>query len=163
MENNGTETEREGLKHEKSCGAICFTRADGTLRVLVICNRYGGHWAFPKGHVEQGESEADTALREVFEETGARIRLLPGFREVTTYSPAKGVVKDVVFFLAELTGGALRPQPGEVRTVRLLSPEEALSRLTYAADRALLERALEFLDGRPLESGETPDETEARS
>ena len=151
------------MKHEKSCGAICFTRADGTLRVLVICNRYGGHWAFPKGHVEHGESEADTAMREVFEETGARIRLLPGFREVTTYSPAKGILKDVVFFLAGLTGGALRPQPEEVRTVRLLSPDEALSRLTYAADRALLKKALVFLDEHPLEPDETPlgsDETE---
>ena len=78
---------------------------------------------------------------------------------MTTYSPAKGVMKDVVFFLAELTGGALRPQPEEVRTVRLLLPEEALGRLTYAADRALLERALAFLDGRPL----GPDEKEDRS
>ena len=137
------------MRHEKSCGAICFTRADGTLRVLVICNRYGGRWAFPKGHMESGESEADTAVREVFEETGARIRLLPGFREVTTYSPAKGVVKDVVFFLAELTGGALRPQPEEVRAVRLLPLEEAITRLTYAADRALLERALVFLEKTP--------------
>lgn len=136
------------MKHEKSCGAICFTRAGGALRILVICPRHGGHWAFPKGHMERGESEADTAVREVLEETGAHIRLLPGFREVSTYSPAKGVVKDVVFFLAELTGGALRPQPEEVRTVRLLAPDEALSCLAYAADQALLKNALAFLAGQ---------------
>ena len=52
------------MKHEKSCGAICYTREEGAPRVLVICHRYGGHWAFPKGHVEAGESEEETAMRE---------------------------------------------------------------------------------------------------
>ena len=60
------------MKHEKSCGAICYTREEGAPRVLVICHRYGGHWAFPKGHVEAGESEEETAMREVREETGAQ-------------------------------------------------------------------------------------------
>ena len=90
------------MKHEKSCGAICYTREEGAPRVLVICHRYGGHWAFPKGHVEAGESEEETAMREVREETGAQVRVRPGYREVTTYSPAKGVTKDVVFFVAEI-------------------------------------------------------------
>ena len=79
------------MKHEKSCGAICYTREEGAPRVLVICHRYGGHWAFPKGHVEAGESEEETAMREVREETGAQVRVRPGYREVTTYSPAKSV------------------------------------------------------------------------
>lgn len=81
------------MKHEKSCGAICYTREEGAPRVLVICHRYGGHWAFPKGHVEAGESEEETAMREVREETGAQVRVRPGYREVTTYSPAKGVTR----------------------------------------------------------------------
>ena len=102
------------MKHEKSCGAICYTREEGAPRVLVICHRYGGHWAFPKGHVEAGESEEETAMREVREETGAQVRVRPGYREVTTYSPAKGVTKDVVFFVAEITGGTLRAQPADL-------------------------------------------------
>ena len=125
------------MKHEKSCGAICYTREEGAPRVLVICHRYGGHWAFPKGHVEAGESEEETAMREVREETGAQVRVRPGYREVTTYSPAKGVIKDVVFFVAEITGGTLRAQPEEVRAVCLLPLEEAQRRLTYAADKEL--------------------------
>lgn len=44
-----------------------------------------------------------------------RCACVPGYREVTTYSPAKGVTKDVVFFVAEITGGTLRAQPEEVR------------------------------------------------
>ena len=116
------------MKHEKSCGAICYTREEGAPRVLVICHRYGGHWAFPKGHVEAGESEEETAMREVREETGAQVRVRPGYREVTTY-------------VAEITGGTLRAQPEEVRAVCLLPLEEAQRRLTYAADKELLEKA----------------------
>ena len=70
-----------------------------------------------------------------------RARMRPGYREVTTYSPAKGVTKDVVFFVAEITGGTLRAQPEEVRAVCLLPLEEAQRRLTYAADKELLEKA----------------------
>lgn len=139
------------MKHEKSCGAVCCTWEGGAPRVLLICHRYGGHWAFPKGHVEDGESEEATAAREVLEETGAQIEILSGFREVTTYSPTRGVLKDVVFFAARIRGGALRPQPREVRAVCLLPPDEAARRLTYAADRELLEHVRAFFTkrGRP--------------
>ena len=134
------------MKHEKSCGAICYTAQGGAPRVLVICHRYGGHWAFPKGHVEAGETEEQTAMREVREETGAEVRIVPGYREVTTYSPAKGVMKDVVLFVAEITGGKLHAQPEEVRTVELLPLEEAQRRLTYPADKELLEKAKNRLE-----------------
>lgn len=129
------------MKYEKSCGAICYTLTGGVPRVLVICHRYGGHWAFPKGHVEEGETERQTAAREVREETGASVRLLDGYRETVTYSPARGVSKDVVFFVGEITGGRLHAQPEEVRTLELLSLDEAACRLTYQTDRSLLEKA----------------------
>lgn len=134
------------MKQEKSCGVIAYQTENGAPRVLLICHRYGGHWSFPKGHVEAGESEADTALRELREETGVEARLVPGYREVTTYSPARGVSKDVVFFVGKISGGRLRPQPEEVRTAVLLPYDEAAARLTYEADRALLEKARPYLD-----------------
>ena len=76
------------MKHEKSCGALTFRTENGARRVLVIRHRHGGHWAFPKGHVEPGETE-----RETLEETGVRVRFADGFRETTRYSPARGVEK----------------------------------------------------------------------
>ncbi|MEG2924609.1 MAG: NUDIX domain-containing protein, partial [Oscillospiraceae bacterium] len=51
------------MKKEKSCGVICFDLKEENPRVLLIRHRFGGHWAFPKGHVEKGETETDTALR----------------------------------------------------------------------------------------------------
>ena len=77
------------MKYEKSCGALTFRGADGKRSVLVIRHRHGGHWAFPKGHVEPGETELETAARETREETGVGVRFVDGFRETTRYSPAR--------------------------------------------------------------------------
>ena len=66
----------------------------------MVKHRAGGHWAFPKGHVEKGETETETAVREVLEETGVPIEIEPGYRETNSYSPYRGAVKDVVSFWA---------------------------------------------------------------
>ena len=60
-----------------SAGAIVFRRGAAEREVLMIA----GHraWSFPKGRMEPGETPEQTALREVFEETGYRIRLIEGF------------------------------------------------------------------------------------
>ena len=57
------------MKKEKSCGAIVYREKDG-VEILLIKHKNGGHWAFPKGHVENKETEEETALREIREETG---------------------------------------------------------------------------------------------
>ena len=64
------------MKHEKSCGAVVFTKIDGEIKYLLISN-IGGVYGFPKGHVECDETEAETALREVYEETHLKINLIP--------------------------------------------------------------------------------------
>ena len=66
---------------EKSCGAVVFTRTDAGIRYVII-QSLEGYYGFPKGHCEKGESEEETALREVYEETGLRVRIIPGFRYV---------------------------------------------------------------------------------
>ena len=58
------------MKSEKSCGAIVLSPDNTNRKVLLIKHENGGHWAFPKGHVEEGETEVETALREIKEETG---------------------------------------------------------------------------------------------
>ena len=59
------------MKYEKSCGAVIFRRAEG-WNVLLIRHTKGRHISFPKGHVEQGETEAQTAEREIREEEKRR-------------------------------------------------------------------------------------------
>ena len=92
------------MKFEKSCGAVCIWEEGHRRRVLMVRHIAGGRWAFPKGRVEAGESEPQTALREVLEETGVRVILLPEFRFVTNYSPVKGTMKKVVYFAARACG-----------------------------------------------------------
>ena len=60
------------MRKEKSCGALVVRRGAESPEILLIKHN-GGHWAFPKGHVEAGETEEETALREVQEETGLTV------------------------------------------------------------------------------------------
>ena len=57
------------MTHEKSCGAIVYRRYHGNIEILLIKHINSGHWSFPKGHVEEGETEVETAQREIKEET----------------------------------------------------------------------------------------------
>ena len=134
------------MKQEKSCGAVIF-REENTQRYYLILTSTQGHTTLCKGHVEGSETERETAVREILEETGLTVEFVDGFREVITYSPKPGVSKDVVFFLARLSGGALTCQPEEVAEVRFLPFDEALAALTHQSDRDVLTKARAFLGG----------------
>lgn len=135
------------MKREKSTGAVIFTE-ENTVRNYLVLHSTLGHTTLCKGHVEGSETEHETAIREIREETGLTVDFIDGFREVITYSPKPGVVKDVVFFLARLSGGELTCQPEEVADARFLPFEEALEALTHPSDRDTLQKARAFLEGR---------------
>ena len=127
------------MKKEKSCGAVVDRDGDAGMEVLLIKQKNGGHWAFPKGHVEKKETEAETALREIKEETGLKVELDTSFREIVAYSPKPGVMKDVIYFAAKAKKDHARPQPEEVLEICWKSPQEALGLVTYATDRQVLQ------------------------
>lgn len=129
-------------RFQKSCGAVIFRKTRNGPETLLVRQRKG-HWSFPKGHVEGLETEGETALREIREETGLTVRLIPGFRTEYTYEKEPGVHKNVVFFLAESGEGALCPQKEELRDAGWFRPEEALPRITYERDRKVFSEAFE--------------------
>ena len=135
------------MKQEKSCGAVLFRTRAGQREYLIL-HSVKGHWSLCKGHVEEGETEHDTAVREIREETGLSVAFVDPFRAVITYSPYEGCVKDVVFFLAEIAGGTLTCQPEEVAEAAFFPYEAALSQLTHAGDRDVLRTAEAALNGR---------------
>ena len=140
------------MKHEKSCGAVVFTRLGGEIK-YVLAQALGGHYGFPKGHMEPGETEEETALREVYEEVGLHISLVPGFRAETEYEiPSIRVRKKVVFFLGEFQGQQIRPQKEELRSAPAVPYEEALALLTHDDSKRILRDAHEFLTSRPYYS-----------
>lgn len=135
------------MKREKSCGAVIFQNAPAG-RTYLILRSTQGHTTLCKGHVEGKETEHETAVREIREETGLTVDFVDGFREVITYSPRPGCTKDVVFFLAAVSGGTLACQPEEVAEVRFLPFAEAADALTHDSDRDVLQRADAFLRSR---------------
>jgi len=135
------------MKQEKSCGAVLF-REEGGMRQYLILKSVKGHSTLCKGHVEGAETEHETATREIREETALSVDFVENFREVITYSPYLGCMKDVVFFLAQVIGGTLTCQPEEVAQADWLPFEEAAARLTHAGDRDILAKAEDFLNGR---------------
>jgi len=131
-------------KEEKSCGAVIW-REEGGQRQYLLARHNGGHWSFPKGHVENEETEEETALREILEETGLNARIDTSFRHQVTYSPKPGVIKDVIFFIATPTGGSERPQEAEISQLEWFSFQEAAERITYATDEEILLAAEAYL------------------
>lgn len=131
-------------REEKSCGAVPWRMGPRGRRYLMV-RHVGGHWGFPKGHMEGDETEAETAKREILEETGLEVELDTGFRQVVTYSPKRGVIKDVVFFVAQPVGGKERPQKSEVSSLGWFSLRSAREMATYATDEEILLAAEAYL------------------
>ena len=132
------------MQHEKSCGALVFrTAEDGKSYILMIRHRAGGHRSFPKGHMERGETEYMTAVREVFEETGVQIRIHSDFRETVHYHPQPGVSKEVVYFLTETTQSEIRPREGEIAEVEWVPLDAAEGSLTHENDKTVFRAAMQ--------------------
>ena len=118
------------MKREKSCGAVVYRIRSGEIYILVE-HMALGHTSIPKGHVEPGETEEQTALREIAEETALRVRLDTGFRRTVSYSPAPGVLKEC-----------------EVKSAGFLTEREAMAAMTFDSDRETIAAACDYIRAR---------------
>ena len=139
-------------KLEKSCGAIIYYKKENKFYFLVQKHQNGGHWAFAKGHTENNESEIQTALREIKEETQlTNIKLNTDFRVTTTYKPKKGVLKKVVYFMGKINITQLRQvkkQISEISEIKWLPYSRAVKLITYKDDKNILEKAFNYLKNK---------------
>ena len=140
------------MQKEKSAGAIIFRMEKGKPLYLLL--RYPSvkskkeYWDLPKGHMEKGEEERDTVIREVREETGLQdIEIFDGFRkEIRYWFQAKGqkISKTVAFYLAQT-----RQKKVTISVEHLgflwLGYEEAREKLTYENAKQVLREARDFL------------------
>ena len=129
------------MRYEKSCGAVIFRQAEGAWNVLLTRHTKGRHISFPKGHVEPGETESQTAEREVLEETGLRVKVDRRFRAENRYNIRPDTQKLVVIFAARTDQVDITPQPEEIAEAFWLPVEEAAARLTYERDRKIMRDA----------------------
>jgi len=134
------------MLQETSAGAVLFY-ADKLIEYLLL-HYEAGHWDFPKGAIEPGESEIDTVRREVWEETGIRdIEIIPGFRKVIQYFYRKSsqlVRKTVIFYLARSPTKEVTISYEHVGYV-WLDYDNALRKLTFKTAKDTLMEAHNFL------------------
>ena len=131
---------------ETSAGAVVFIE-DGE-RLFLLLKYIGGHWDFPKGHVEMDESLHTTARREILEETGLEVEFLPGFEKTIDYTyrrHGETFHKKVVFFLARAKSRDVRLSKEHLDYV-WLPYDKAMEKVTYDNARYVLRSAKEFMD-----------------
>lgn len=131
--------------YERSCGAIVFRKINDDYRYLVIKNKRSAHWSFPKGHVEMGETDEETAMREVLEETGIHISIIPGFKTTSEYMIQGKVEKTVNIFVASTTDTNTVIQEAEIEDYSWLAFDNAQKRLKFENDKKILTDARAFL------------------
>ena len=134
------------MVYEKSCGAVVFTTIDGEIKYLLISNLQG-IYGFPKGHVEDNETEAETALREVYEETNLRIKLIEGFRTTDEHviPQKKDTIKQITYFLGVFENQEVIYQKEELSGAYLVSYAEAMELFQFESSGRILTEANAYL------------------
>jgi 8-oxo-dGTP pyrophosphatase MutT (NUDIX family) len=125
------------LRGEQVVVIVPTRRAPDGSRVLAL----------PKGHVDPGENTLQAAEREVREETGVSVELVRELGEVRYWYRRDGrtIPKSVTFYLFSYLSGDTADHDDEVEEARWIDLREALTALTHAAEREMIERALAYL------------------
>ncbi len=149
------------VAREVSAGAVVFRTSPRGDRQFLLLQYRAGHWEFPRGHMEVGETEQETALREICEETGITdVRIFSGIRTTMQFSyVARGeeyrkrkndkacavVWKRVIFLAAEVPMDAAVRISHEHITYRWVNYEHAMNMLTFRNARGVLSRIVRDL------------------
>lgn len=115
------------LRKEKSCGCIIVNDD----KVLLVFEANRNFWGFPKGHVNPGETEIETAKREVMEEVGLDVYIDESKRYEMHYTIWDEIDKTTVLFLSTPKNLEIKRQEGEIEKIKWCNFDEALEVLTY--------------------------------
>ena len=130
---------------EKSCGAIVYKKENDELKFLLVYQS-NGHHSFPKGHMEEGETELETANREIKEETNLDVDVDQNFRYENSYFiETKNVYKDVVYFVATPKNFNLKNQEGEIIDCNWYTYNDVMNRLEFDSMKEIFKKAYEYI------------------
>lgn len=139
------------VQYEKSCGAIIFHEFGDGNKVLLINHVHGNHWAFPKGHLEEKETETKAAIREIFEETSLKADIDTNFRYTIRYSPKKGIIKDVIYFIGKVKKTETNLQIEEVNNAKWCTIDEARELITFKNNLLAFNAAVDYIEGKKFD------------
>jgi bis(5'-nucleosidyl)-tetraphosphatase len=121
------------MKYDHSFGIVPLKYSHGKWSVLLV-QLHAGHWGFPKGHGEEGETPQESAERELFEETGYKVNSYISSEKVEENYMFKFedelIQKKVIYFLA-IVKGKLSTQKLEIADAKWVSLDEAEEVLTF--------------------------------
>lgn len=141
---------------EKSAGAVVFNKKNGKTNFLLL-HYPTGHWDFPKGKIEKGETIIETVNREVSEETGIHnLEIIPNFKKniVYYYHRNAGMVHKKVIYLLAHTLTTNITLSHEHQNYIWLELEKAINKVTYNNSKNTLTAAAKFLDDSSIHHGE---------
>ncbi|SDW15045.1 NUDIX domain-containing protein [Marininema mesophilum] len=147
------------ILQEISAGGVVYRRVQGELEILLIEDRYS-RWTLPKGKKEEGETDEETALREILEETGVQGKICERLETIRYryFHPQYGdIAKEVHYFLVEADDGTVTPQLSEITGATWLSPAEAWQKQSnegYDNNDSVLEQAFIQLGLQEILRGE---------
>lgn len=136
------------MKYEKSAGAVIYYEDSGKIYFLLL--KYPSYWGYAKGWIEAGESEEQAAVREIEEEAGLKVSLIPGFKHGQRWffrHEGELIYKEAVFFLAQVT----REEAGKVKIssehddFKWLCYEDAVKIMKVKDNKEMLASALRFI------------------
>lgn len=129
---------------EYSAGCVVFKTFTAPFKVLIIQQKHGLHFGFPKGHLETFETQEEAAIRETKEEVGLDVELTQHQIKIT-YHPKPDVLKTVTYFLALSKNFDIDIQTQEVLNASFVEVSKALEMLTYQNDKDVLNTFINIL------------------
>jgi 8-oxo-dGTP pyrophosphatase MutT (NUDIX family) len=144
---------------EFSCGAVICKMKNDNLLFLLVNSRRSGIWGFPKGHIETGESETETARREIFEETGIKnVEFIKNFRQEDVYiingaarhTDERQVEKHSIYFLAVVFEDISDFDKNEILESKWVNITQAQDLLSFVNQKKIINSAYNLIIGGEL-------------
>lgn len=130
------------LRKEKSCGCIIIKNR----KVLLVYEKNRNFWGFPKGHMEEGENEIQTALREVKEEVGLEVEIDEEKRYTLNYIIRDEIDKTTVLYIARPKSEEVIMQESEIENIKWCDFDEALNTLTFENWKEMFKKVIKDIE-----------------
>lgn len=138
-----------------AAGIVCWREQNGKLEVALVHREVYKDWGFPKGKLDPGEQLPQTAVREVLEEAGLKVRLGRKLG-VISYQVGEGLNKEVHYWASKVTTKAIAKQKfapnQEIAKVEWIAAKDALKLLSYEHDQNLMEQVIQLHKAKELET-----------